>query len=104
MILSAESATQYSPGWSAAEPWDIQPAELSPERAAQTAPPFQGLTLSYSDTQGSRARCAVSSTLGFAAPRFQRYRVLLHLMGISFSENFVESHFRLHPAIPQSPD
>ena len=41
----------------------------------EPASPFQGLLLSGFVTQGSRARFARSSTLGFAAPRLRRFMI-----------------------------
>jgi hypothetical protein len=73
-LISAEGAKQYSRG---RKPREKQGGETSPERAAQVFRYFTtcvapaGLQLCQFLTQGS-ARCAFS-TLGFTAPRFQRY-------------------------------
>jgi hypothetical protein len=65
MYLSAESAEQHSLG---RKPWDWAQLKSSPERAAQAASPFQGSSLWAMDP-----RVPLRSTLGCAAPRFQRY-------------------------------
>jgi len=52
-------------------------AVISPERAAQSVSPFQGLIIVLSETQGF--------TLGCSVARFQR------------ADGFFESHLRLHP-------
>jgi hypothetical protein len=82
---SAESAEQQSPGIR-------HSPEISPERAAQlrsfAASPFQGFFMVVL-TQG--CGCGAAFTLGFAAPRFQRWIDSHAIQGRNF-----EFHFRLH--------
>ena len=69
--LKARHSKAQGGGREAAVTLGWREKDTSPEGAAQSASPFQGLTSILFVTQGSRARFACSVTLGSAAGPFQ---------------------------------